>query len=390
VRILHLTTFLQGGAGRAITDLALAQHAGGHQVRVMASATAPAGYGNYATYLDELSQAGVDTVLVDSTFERRHDANLAVVHAISRLYEAGAEPDVIHTHAAIPSLVALVFAGSRRGPIRIVQTMHGWGIAKTPEQAATDVAVLNLVDCVMVPSPAAAEALASLGVAPARMTVVPYGVGPSSVEPDERDQALLALMANRRRDGVLVVVCVGTFGARKQQSLLIDALASRRSDVFAVLVGDGDDGDLREAIDQRGLGDVVLLHGYSRAARRIAAAADVLVLPSRNEGLPLAVLEAFADGTVVVVSDIPELAELVEDGQTGFRFAAGRADVLADVLARLAALPTADRQAVAERAQACYRECFTVSAMVGAYWSAYRAPADVRAREHRRREAPAA
>ena len=38
MRILHLATFLQGGAGRVITDLALAQHAAGHQVRVVASA----------------------------------------------------------------------------------------------------------------------------------------------------------------------------------------------------------------------------------------------------------------------------------------------------------------------------------------------------------------
>ena len=176
-------------------------------------------------------------------FERRYPPNLAVVRAIDELYAPGAEPDVIHTHAAMPSLVALVFAGARRTPIRIVQTMHGWGIVKTAEQVATDVALLNLVDRVMVPSAATAETLASLGVAPVadhsralrRWTGIGRARRPRS-SPDRSHGESASRWGSR--GGVLL----GTFGARKHQALLVDALASRRSEVFAVLVGDGDDG----------------------------------------------------------------------------------------------------------------------------------------------------
>jgi glycosyltransferase involved in cell wall biosynthesis len=274
MKILHLTTFLQGGAGRVITDLALAQHAAGHDVLVVTSKTGAVGYGNYETYLDELGRAGIGTRLVDSMFERQHAANLAVVRMLDDEYRDGGEPDVIHAHAAVPSLVALIFVGARRAGARIVQTMHGWGIVKTGDQIATDVALLNLVDGVVVPSRQAADTLVSLGVSPSRITLVPYGVGPSSAPGDDRDAALVDQMVDRRSGGALVVACVGSFGPRKNQPLLVEAMARTTAPVFAVFVGDGDDRDLRAAIDQTGTADRVRVHGFSAAARRIAAAAD--------------------------------------------------------------------------------------------------------------------
>ena len=59
MRILHLATFLQGGAGRVIVDLALQQHAAGDDITVVTSNTGAPGYGNYPAYVSELAGAGV-------------------------------------------------------------------------------------------------------------------------------------------------------------------------------------------------------------------------------------------------------------------------------------------------------------------------------------------
>ena len=376
MKILHLATFLQGGAGRVLVDLVAEQRGAGHQVLVMASSTSvpDAGYANNGAYLDELARIDVPVHLVDSMFVRDHAANLAVVRALGEICPPGAEPDVVHTHAAVPSLVALVFAGARRRPMAVVQTMHGWGGAKTPGQIATDVALMNLVDRVAVPSRYAAEVIASLGVASSRVAVVAHGVGAGTTDLDLRDRSVLRDMERARRAGLLVAACVGTIGARKNQRVLVEAIARMTGPraAYAVFIGDGPSPDLLKSIEAAGLGGRVHVHGYSRAARRLAAAADVLVLPSRSEGQPLAVLEAFCDGTLVLVSSIPELAELVADGATGLQFAADDAASLATALDRLAAMPEAARRAITGRARLTQASRFTTAVMANHYFDLYR------------------
>jgi len=378
MRILHLATYLQGGAGRVLVDLAAAQRAAGHDVAVVVSRSpAPdAGYGNHQTYLDELVRLEISTRQVDSMFVRDHAANLAVVRDVAARYPAGREPDVIHTHAAIPSLVALLFAGARRAPVGIVQTMHGWSGTKTPSQVATDVALMNLVDRVAVPSRYSADVVASLGVQRSRIAIVPHGVSPATAAPDLHDRSALRDMARARDAGLVVVACVGSAGARRSQRLLVEAIGRMAGPrgVYAVFVGDGDPRDLQQAIAAAGLGGRARVHGYSRAARRLAAGADALVLPSRSESQPLVVLEAFCDGTLVLASGIPELAELVEDGATGLQFAVDDAASLAAALDRLAALSPSARRAMTDRARFVQTSRFTTSAMSAHYADLYREP----------------
>lgn len=375
MKILHLATFLQGGAGRVLVDLVTDQRGAGHEVAVVASRTSvpEAGYANHAAYLDALVRLDVPVRLVDSMFVRDHPANLAVVQAVGDLCPRGLEPDAIHTHAAVPSLVALVFAGARRRPMAVVQTMHGWSGTKTPGQVATDVALMNLVDRVAVPSRHAADVIASIGVVRPRIAVVAHGVGPDTTDLELRDRSVLRDMERARRAGLLVVACVGTVGARKNQRVLVDAIARMKGPraAFAVFIGDGHADELLQAIEIAGLAGRVRVHGYSRAARRLAAGADVLVLPSRSEGQPLAVLEAFCDGTLVVVSGIPELAELVEDGATGLQFAVDDAGSLAAALDRLAVMPDDIRRAMTGRARLVQASRFTTSVMAHHYIDLY-------------------
>src|SRR6185436_10386434 len=287
VKIVHLATYLQGGAGRIIVDLVTSQHHAGHNVSVVVSNTgAPvAGWANSDAYLDELARTGIPVQRVDSMFSRDQADNLAVVRALCAQFAPGHEPDVAHTHAAIPSLVALLFAGARRVPLAIVQSMHGWNSSKTPGQVATDVALMNLVDRVAVPSRHSADIMVSLGVQRRQVTVVTHGVGDQLPDLDHRDRQLLRDMERARGAGLLIVACVGTIGPRKSQRLLVDAVAQMAGprSVYAVFIGDGDASELQQAVDGARLAGRMRVHGYSRAARRLAASADVLVLPSRSE-----------------------------------------------------------------------------------------------------------
>ena len=312
MRVLHITTFLQGGAGRVIAALARAQKRSGHDVRVVANAGGEPGYESYAEYVEALGEAGVPLVEVHSTFKRDLALNASAANALQAALGEW-QPDIVHAHAAIPAVVARLagIAGRRGAPV--VHTMHGWGTAKTAAQATADLAVLQLADAVVTPSQASRQALLDLGLS-ADVQVIPYGIEdrPEDGPPDAEDLATLEWLGSIDERAL----CIGTIGVRKNQRLLVEALAQPSlSNATAVFVGDGDRRTLLEEARALGVADRIAILGYRPRASRYLACGRVLVLPSRNEGLPLSILEAFRAGVTVVASRIPELAEALEQWQ---------------------------------------------------------------------------
>lgn len=115
-------------------------------------------------------------------------------------------------------------------------------------------------------------------------------------------------------------------------------LTSDHPDLHLTIVGDGPDRAKleREAAD-RGLADNVTFVGSKSQAEvaELLTEADLFVLPSYAEGVPVVVMEALGSGVPVVSSFVGGMAELVEDGVNGFLVAPGDADQLADRIDRL-------------------------------------------------------
>jgi glycosyltransferase involved in cell wall biosynthesis len=103
-----------------------------------------------------------------------------------------------------------------------------------------------------------------------------------------------------------------------------------------VIVGEGPDRPALEAeIERLGIGDRVRLLGERRDVPELLGAADVFVLSSRSEGLPVSVLEAMVAGLPVVASRVGGVGELVEDEETGLLVAPGNPDELSTALERV-------------------------------------------------------
>jgi glycosyltransferase involved in cell wall biosynthesis len=370
--VLHLTTFLQGGAGLVIAEMAAAQRAAGHDVVVVTSATPEPGYGNYPGHLETLGRAGVELYLVDSLFKREIGENLNVVTFLAGEGGGAARFDIVHAHAAVPAVIGMILASrsGRRAPV--LQTMHGWGTAKTVAQEQCDLAVLNLVDRVVVAAETSAAFLHSLGVAAERVRVIPYGVAPRRLHA-RYAHPVEAEMLEWQRNGGAVACCSGTIGQRKNQRLLVDALPLLDADhrVLCVFVGEGDTTELRAHAAELGVADHVRFCGYREDARDIAAGADCLVLPSLSEGQPVSILEAFCDGLTVVASGIPEIKEIVDDEVTGFLFDPSHAADLARALTAAHRLTRDERENVRARAQQVYESRFSVDRMVREYLAEY-------------------
>ncbi len=370
MRILHLTTLLQGGAGRAIADLACAQQRAGHWVDVVTSATAPEGYGNYPAYLEQLRETGVDLHLVDSMFSRELPANLHVVrHILDRDLLAGTT--VVHAHAATPALVALMAKGASGRRVPVVETMHGWGLRKNLAQQRADVAIMDIVERLVVPASSSADVLRAAGVSRAEIAVVAYGVGEALSSTPKDD--VHAMVDGLRQQQRTVFCCVGTIGDRKNQMAIVEAIACMADParVACLIVGDGDPSALLARADTLGVGHAVHVLGYRTDAPSIARAADWYLLPSRSEGQPLSILEAYRDGVPVMASRIPELAELVHDDETGLLFDQEAPADLARRMSDAVRMTHAAREAQLGRARRRFETTFTLQAMVHGYAAEY-------------------
>lgn len=145
-----------------------------------------------------------------------------------------------------------------------------------------------------------------------------------------------------------LLIVVGMLKSRKGHAVLLRALPHVREafpEVGLLVVGDGPlMKSLQEQAAALGLEDCVHFAGYRRDARRLIAAADILVLPSENEGFGYVLAEAMARGKPVVASRISSIPEVVAEGETGLLVPPGDADSLGSAILELARDPERARR----------------------------------------------
>jgi glycosyltransferase involved in cell wall biosynthesis len=140
------------------------------------------------------------------------------------------------------------------------------------------------------------------------------------------------------KGGELQLACVGRLHpASKGQDILFEALAApiwANRNWHLNLYGEGPMRDILQRLLQRlGLSDRVTFRGHV-AVQEIWNRNHALIMPSRYEGLPLAMIEAMLCGRPVVTTDISSNAEIVEDGVTGFLADAPNVPSFSKVLGR--------------------------------------------------------
>jgi glycosyltransferase involved in cell wall biosynthesis len=162
----------------------------------------------------------------------------------------------------------------------------------------------------------------------------------------------------------------------KRQDLLLRAVAALGpgyDDIQVLLVGDGPArGELEQLVPSLGLKGRVYFAGYQSAPERFLPAMDVFALTSRLEGLPLALLEAWAAGLPIVSSAVGGVPKLVENGGAGLLFPNGDQDGLVVALRSLFADPLKAAQ-MATAGQTLVRERYSLERMASDYESRYRA-----------------
>jgi glycosyltransferase involved in cell wall biosynthesis len=264
-------------------------------------------------------------------------------------------PDIVHASRSKAGVLGRLAASLARVPIRIF-TVHGWaftahsGIVGRLYRWADRLARPLTTVTVCVAEHERATGLAAGTCSEARTVVIPNAIDAAAAPRARGDRTTPLLVA------------VGRLKAPKDFRTLLHALAALPPEAGELLVvGDGPDRPRIEAeIQSLGLHDRVRLAGQRSDVPELLAAADVFVLSSASEGMPISVLEAMAAGLPVVASRVGGVPELVIDGETGLLVAPGDAYELAEALRRLFA-DAGLRQRLGDAGHVRVRERFDVA-----------------------------
>jgi glycosyltransferase involved in cell wall biosynthesis len=175
------------------------------------------------------------------------------------------------------------------------------------------------------------------GIPTEKIAVIPNGVDTRRYQRHIERRPARARIGLRDADRAIAVVA--TFKEQKGHRFLIDAAAILSPDfpfVRFLLIGDGElRADLEHRIAAHGLGNQFLLLGMRPDVPELLAAADLFVLPSLWEGLPMALVEAMAAGLPVVATEVSGTRGVMVDGETGLLVPPGDAFALARAIAAL-------------------------------------------------------
>ncbi len=276
----------------------------------------------------------------------------SVISALTkRLIEVARKerPDVIHAHSPALNGVAAIRAGRALG-LPVVYEIRGfWEDAAVSHGTSSEGGLryrltrametwvlkrANEVTCIC---EGIRQDLISRGIAPEKITIVPNAVDASRFQPvGERDSAIEERL---QLTGKKVIAFIGSFYAYEGLDLLVAAmprLLSARPDIRLLLVGGGQvTQDIKKQIAQLGLQDTVIMTGRVpyEEVESYYSVTDVLVYPRKSMRLtdlvtPLKPLEAMAQKSLFLASDVGGHKELVRDGITGTLFKADDIDDL--------------------------------------------------------------
>jgi len=340
VRVLHVITRLDRGGSAENTLLTVA---GANLERFAVALASGPTQGERSPTEARAREVGDYIDIPDLLRAIRPLSDLRALWQLYRVMRKG-RYDIVHTHTSKAGLLGRLAAYFARVPM-VVHTPHGHvfygyygpfisGVFVRLERWAA-----SMCDRIIALTCKGAEDHIELGVAAReKFTVIHSGIEFPEGEYVGEGREILRAEWGLGADA-LVIGTLGRLTAIKGQKDLIEAfslLFDKAPNTYLLLVGDGEE---REALvkfaDKLGVHARVIFAGWRGDIYAVLAAMDLFALPSLNEGMGKALVEAMYVGLPCVATRVGGVPELVGDGKEGFTVPAAAPQELADALFKL-------------------------------------------------------
>jgi len=327
MRIIHFVNSLGcGGAENLVLDLSYEMQKQGHQVLIISLS-------DKIEYQEKLHRYSLEVVTCGFSGTIYHWPALLKTQTIIKNTITRFKPDILHSHIFLSDLFARI---NKPKHSKLITTLHRdepwWDSSKLKSRIKTKlegVTARHYVDrFICVSERAKNEAVKALGIATGRCVVIMNGV----------DIASFSQYQSHRESGH-VVIKVARFYPEKSHDLALHAFAEvnrivPNSELW--LVGDGPlKNDMEHLAATLQLQQSVKFLGVRQDVAALLAQANIFLLSSSREGLPISLLEAMAASLPVVVTKVGEIPKVVTDGDTGLLVQSGNKDDLVRQLLRL-------------------------------------------------------
>ena len=279
--------------------------------------------------------------------------------------------DILHVHAGVAwEGHGLAISGWMAG-IPVIRTEHLPYVLTDDDQKREHLLGIATVDRLIFVSEATHESYRKAGASGTQATTIRNGI----VKPQATHNCAETRWSLRIPEGDRVLVTVARFTPQKGYEFLLRAtseVVARGQSIQVVLVGDGPDRPRMEALARElEISDAVQFLGERKDVADLLTSADLFVLPSLFEGLPLVILEAMALGLPIVATRIGGTSEAL-GADYPWLVGAGAAGELADLLTT-ALTDKPMRTRLGERNQHRYATDFTAERMASETAALYRA-----------------
>jgi len=237
--------------------------------------------------------------------------------------------DLIHAHGT--RAASNVLWAARSLGIPVIYTIHGWSFHPDQRTLLRKMRIagesyITTRTAMNISVSKANQVLGKQNIRGFESVLVSNGIDQRKFSPARVSKDVRVELGISRE--TLLVLFIARFTKQKQPLAMIEAFKEARESVpgmHLLMVGDGElKAEAVQLSADLGLDDHITFQAFRQDVPDVLAAADIFVLPSLWEGLPIGLLEAMAMGKAIIASDVDGTGEVVKDGENGVLIQTGR------------------------------------------------------------------